>query len=324
MKITVFKNLTKFNTKFFLIEDKEEKDLFRYFLSLSVPIYIQFFVFEIFDILNDVEINKDYKNNIYNWNMNPIKSIKLININNESNYDFQWKSEYFTTEKLNDFDYINLYQNSNGKICGKDSFGTDLYFPNDVDCPINKIYFSSSEQDLPDYQKIKLNDNKYIYYTNTFIEGKILVELRISQNSDITLNPESSSNVLTNISFCQEIDSDSGNEILYLYSINYLGINTSSISEKGISKINNLNKNIKKYNALAKVKIAFLCVESVYVIFLVITFIIFYDVWGRGELLLILLFGIIFILVYAIIIIVSLHLNKKYISNFIYQIQYDL
>ena len=132
-----------------------------------------------------------------------------------------------------------------------------------------------------------LNDNKYIYYTNTFIEGKILVELRISPNSDIILNPESSSNILTNISFCQEIDSDSGNEILYLYSINYLGINTSSISEKGISKINNLNKNIKKYNALAKVKIAFLCVESVYVIFLVITFIIFYDVWGRGELLLI-------------------------------------
>ena len=129
---------------------------------------------------------------------------------------------------------------------------------------------------------------------------------------------------MTNISFCEEIDSDFDYEILYLYSINYLGINTTSISEKGISKINNLEKKINIYNSLAKVKIAFLCVESIYVIFLVVTFIFFYDHWDGLHLIFILLFGLIFILVYASIIIVSLHINKEYISNFIYKINIDL
>jgi len=58
---------------------------------------------------------------------------------------------------------------------------------------------------------------------------------------------------------------DFDNEISYLYSVNYLGINTSSISDKGTSKIKNIKKNIKMYNSLAKVKIAFLCIESLYV-----------------------------------------------------------
>ena len=145
--------MIKFNTKFFLHGDGRDRNKFRYFLTLSVPIYIQFFILEIFDILNDLGINKDYKSIIYNWNLNPLKSIKLININNEPNYDFQWNSEYFSIEKLNDIDYIDLYQNSNGKICGKDSFGNNLYFPEDIDCPINKIYFSSSDQDLPIIKK---------------------------------------------------------------------------------------------------------------------------------------------------------------------------
>lgn len=36
---------------------------------------------------------------------------------------------------------MNIYSNKNGKICGKDSFGNNLFFPLNEECPINHIYW---------------------------------------------------------------------------------------------------------------------------------------------------------------------------------------
>ena len=33
---------------------------------------------------------------------------------------------------LSKITYLNIYQNPSGKICGKDSYGNDLFFPKDV------------------------------------------------------------------------------------------------------------------------------------------------------------------------------------------------
>ena len=129
---------------------------------------------------------------IYNWELNPFKSIEVIQ-NEESKYNFKWGNNIFKIEKFENFNYIDLYQNGDGKICGKDNYGNNLYFPENSECPINDIFISNSNQNLSGYKKFKLNETSYLYYTNQYIEGKIMVDLRISQNSEIPLNPEGKS-----------------------------------------------------------------------------------------------------------------------------------
>ena len=94
---------------------------------------------------------------------------------------------------MNNFDYINIYLKNEGKICGKDNYGNDLYFPNNVECPINEIYFSESNEDIPGYTKIELNNGTFLYYTNQSVNGKIVADLKISTDNYIPLNPEYSS-----------------------------------------------------------------------------------------------------------------------------------
>ena len=66
---------------------------------------------------------------------------------------------------MDNYNYIDLFKNKNyfKKKCGKDSYGNDLYFPEDVKYPINKIIFSNNDEDLEDYIKIRLNENLYLY-----------------------------------------------------------------------------------------------------------------------------------------------------------------
>ena len=139
-------------------------------LTLVISIYIEYFTLSIIDISNDRKIIDVYNNMIYNWDMNPILSIKKKNNNDGSKSDFIWKKDSFIIERLNNFDYINIYPKKNGKICGKDNYGNNLYFPSDVDCPINEIYFSDKNEDFIGYKKIELNNGKYLYYTNAFVE----------------------------------------------------------------------------------------------------------------------------------------------------------
>ena len=124
---------------------------------------------------------------------------------------------FFKIEKLNDLNYIDIYQNENGKICGKDNYGNNLYFPEDLECPINNIFISDSNEDLPDYTKLKIDDIYYLYYTNSYIEGKIVVDLRINSYKEIPLNPDGNSLLnYYSMPFYEEIDFNDE----YLYSIN--------------------------------------------------------------------------------------------------------
>ena len=294
---------------------------------------------EIFDIVNDKKIIENFENINYNWNMNPIKSINLVDYSLELTNLLEWKNNYFYIEKMNNFDYINIYMNNEGKICGKDNYGNNLYFPNGIECPINKIYFSEYDVDMPGYTKIELNNGNFLYYTNQSVDGKIVVDLRISSDNGIPLNPEYSSD-FSFIPFFEEIDIDYSLDNSHLYSINYLGINTSSISEKEILRIKNFKKKIKLYKFLSKVKIAFLCCELIFLPFplyfklfqnlKIIRFkkhgkfckcfcSVFLSSWVFSGLIL----GPLILLTYIIILIISLNIHIKYITNFMNRINSD-
>ena len=128
-----------------------------------------------------------YDNLIYNWKTNPIKSIQLSKEEdyefgriktNKGNYPFyKWRDKYLKIEKLKKFNYFNIYKNENGKICGKDDFGNDLYFPNEVECPINDIIIDYNNKNYEGYEEIKLDDDNSIYYTNKATSKKIIIDL---------------------------------------------------------------------------------------------------------------------------------------------------
>ena len=84
---------------------------------------------------------------------------------------YEWENNYFKVERLNDYNYYNIYNNKNGKKCGKDSYGNYLYFPENIDCPINKIVITNNyiSSDIYNYKQLPLG-NKYLYYTNENIE----------------------------------------------------------------------------------------------------------------------------------------------------------
>jgi len=142
-----------------------------------------------------------YNNNLmYNWNSNPIKSIELSPTKNyeigkiktkKNDYPFyNWRGKYFKIEKIKNLNYINIYKNENGKICGKDNYGNDLYFPKDVECPINHIIIENSNNKYYEgYEEIKLDDYKSIYYTNKKISEKIIIDLKVNPlNYNLNLN----------------------------------------------------------------------------------------------------------------------------------------
>ena len=298
-------------------DSKSNCSLFAGLMPLIV-VYAIYFTLIIFDILNDEKIVDIYNNMIYNWDMNPILSIEKKNIDDGSGADFLWKSNPFKIERLNNYDYINIFQNKNGKICGKDNYGNNLYFPNDVDCPINKIYFSDKNEDLIGYEKIELNNGNYLYYSNEFVEEKIIIDFRISPDLKIPFNPEYDDQ-LTNIPFYEEIDSE---ENSYLYSINYLGINTTSISG---DKIKKFKHNMKVYKSLSKGKLALFCLFHIFFIFILIYSCLesscpdFVAIFGVCS-------GICLIIVYLlklIFIIICLNNHIKYITNFMNKLNLD-
>ena len=153
-----------------------------------------------------------YNNLIENWKMNPILTINLIDnykkdkktqknlgifkgIKNPKKYKntilTNWRSKNFEFEFLNDFSYKNILKNSiksnkinNYKICGKDSENNSLYFPNNIECPINFIEITNKTKSSIDgkynYKTLNLSNDLFLYYSNEYIEGEILVQLKVS------------------------------------------------------------------------------------------------------------------------------------------------
>ena len=173
-------------------------------------------------ILCSGEFNDGIYNNLLdNWKMNPIITINLIDNNNEKDKKTQknlgifkgikdpkkykntiitnWRTKNFEFNFLNDFSYKDLLNNSinsneinNYKICGKDSENNSLYFPNNIDCPINFIEISNNSKSSIDgkynYKKLNLSDDLFLYYSNENIEGEILVQLKVSSKEGMCFN----------------------------------------------------------------------------------------------------------------------------------------
>ena len=115
---------------------------------------------------------------------------------NKDKYSFyKWRDKYFKVEKLTDYNYNNIYTNEKGKLCGKDSNGNNIYFPENIDCPINSIRFSNNNYNEPYLKKLNIDDNYYLYYTNTNIEGKIVVEIKAGSSKGLQLNLEDDNDI---------------------------------------------------------------------------------------------------------------------------------
>ena len=104
-------------------------------------------------------------------------------------YLTEWKKNSFYVSRMDKkYTYpkiTRIKNNNNNKICGKDSNGNNLYFPKNEACPINYIEFTNSEKPTKEYNFItkKIDQSTYMHYTNEYIEGEILVHLRISNNN---------------------------------------------------------------------------------------------------------------------------------------------
>ena len=224
---------------------------------------------------NDLKYIKLIKVIKSNLNMSPIKSIDISqNVDyifgtliitdfceeREEALDYEyniykWRNNYFKIERLNNFNYFNIYQKGE-KLCGKDSYGNNLYFPINEECPINDIIITNStinHQNLTDYKKVALDLNTFLYYTNKNIDGKIIIDFKINDGKGIPLNLEK------NNYLCEYIDISSfGDEDLRCYykednSINaefYKSIDYMSTKERLTDELplKNFNDNIYLYS----------------------------------------------------------------------------
>ena len=212
--------MEKKNDMILILDDRKKlsisKKLENFIVYLEFPYFCCLFpivLILIIIILCSGEFNDGiYNNLIENWKMNPIITINLIDnnkkekktqknlgifkgIKNPKKYKntilTNWRSKNFEFEFLNDFSYKNIIKNSiesnkinNYKICGKDSENNSLYFPNNIECPINFIEITNKTKSSIDgkynYKTLNLSNNLFLYYSNEYIEGEILVQLKVS------------------------------------------------------------------------------------------------------------------------------------------------
>ena len=175
---------------------------FFFFFSILFYIFTPFIV-----VLNNLNYNLS-QNGFYKDLLNTINKSPISNIHIERNkitnlefYEFAylktedqiiilnvWKDNYFYITRMdNKYNYKSLKKKGkNKKICGLDNNNKNLYFPNNIECPINFIEITSSENCSisKNYNCIsqKLNNNFYLHYSNEYINGKILIDFKISTN----------------------------------------------------------------------------------------------------------------------------------------------
>ena len=139
-------------------------------------------------------------------------------------------------ERLTDYNYLIIYSSNNNKLCGKDNLGNNLYFPENIDCPINDIFISKNNEYIRGYSRLTLDYNNYLYYTNKATEGKILIDLRKNYYSEVPIRPGGDSDLnYQSIPFYEELELNEINQ--NFYSIYYLGINSSLVSKDKLEKI---------------------------------------------------------------------------------------
>ena len=353
----------KYHVKCICEEIKKQKSWEepKFSLVLTLPCLLFYIVCLILIAIDEQKVIKKYNNLIYNWKTNPIQSIRLSlekdyelgrAKTDEQDYKFyNWRDNFFKIERLKGYNYLNIYSKENGKICGKDSFGNDLYFPENVECPINDLFIANSDLNLTGYSKIYLEHNKYLFYTNKKINGKIIIDLRAGNGfNDFQLNLKES-NLLCETNqyrhlcegsyktypfyeafdewylylFLDGLINDSSSYIIKLNKIFYKGIDSSRISNAKI--INNFEKNMKSFknNNIIKIILIWLIV-GLYILYLYLL----YYVEKKLELIkifkiskynptIITIVSIIYIVLLFInflLTTINYSINRKYINNF--------
>ncbi len=142
------------------------------------------------------------KDLIENWKSKPIYEIILLDESKESTpigkfkgikkkiknqLLYFWEGKTFKLSDKEKLNYKNIHD-SKEKQCGIDSKKNKLYFPNQIDCPINYIEITNNEKPSMDdlsFTTLKINNFKYLHYTNQYIEGEILINFQIGINKGI-------------------------------------------------------------------------------------------------------------------------------------------
>ena len=142
------------------------------------------------------------KDLIENWKSKPIYEIILLDESKESTpigkfkgikkkiknqLLYFWEGKTFKLSDKEKLNYKNIHD-SKEKQCGIDSKKNKLYFPNKIDCPINYIEITNNEKPSMDdlsFTTLKINNFKYLHYTNQYIEGEILINFQIGIDNGI-------------------------------------------------------------------------------------------------------------------------------------------
>jgi len=223
---------------------------------------------------------KEYNDPTYNylvnnWLMKPIMDIKIKNekkitkinkLDNQNNLGYfkfsndlskdinSWEGKTLEIILHNSYYYPNFFNFAkleNKKLCGKDSQNNEIYIPSNENCPINYIEitnetYSKINCELYKCKSYMLNNGKKIYFSNNYISGYILVQLRVSYENGICddFNSEIGFNLInidnSNSIKCKEGIDNSYNKIDTEKLINF-------IQDNNINDINIKNNNSNIY-----------------------------------------------------------------------------
>ena len=269
---------------------------------LLYPLDVIFIVIFILVVINDNRIKNNYKEQNF-------KEKSFENENEEKNYIYLTTNfSNCSSSETNIYFKDDLYE-KNGKICGKDINGIDLYVPKYKECPINDIYLGLEGDEKQGYSKIYCYyKGFYLFYTNTNTEGRIIESLHSHYYSDDDEDDEDD-NYYDNYYYEK-------NNSTYEY---YLGVNLMLENKNTNNKNINFNDTIKNleenYINLKKFNIGKYILFAFFIIF-----IIFFSVLlilddpqiaflGCG------IFILIFSFIFVIICIICLNYKIKYIKN---------
>ena len=237
------------------------------------------------------------KDLLHNWEEKPIISIDIENIgenglkrSRKSSENYKWKGNEIKIQRLESNYYESLKENNNLKLCGTDSNGNKLYFE---ECPINYIEITKNEDSyiskFNDYKIEKINlGGINLFYSNTFINGKILVDFQIGDFLG-PCNDESKNNLFpfySNYKVCKDniIDNSyinlddfsfssfenenklngnkrnfENNDYIYLYGRSYIAFNNID----NLYQVKDIKKYINKNKILRIFVLVLLCVYLV-------------------------------------------------------------
>jgi hypothetical protein len=232
------------------------------------------------------------KDLLHNWEEKPIISIDIENIgenglkrSRKSSENYKWKGNEIKIQRLESNYYESLKENNNLKLCGTDSNGNKLYFE---ECPINYIEITKNEDSyiskFNNYKIEKINlGGINLFYSNTFINGKILVDFQIGDFLG-PCNDESKNNLFpfySNYKVCKDniidnsyinlddfsfssFENENGlsgnkrnfenNDYIYLYGRSYIAFNNID----NLYQVKNIKKYINKNKILRILVLAFL------------------------------------------------------------------